>query len=201
MFMCMHESFNSFELFFSFSLSLFSLLFSFTIRIGNARAGYTSISKQYQILYHHSEYDNGDDENKENDEKNAEIDNNVINSGASTSSTSSTSSSPSSSLSSLPAFTHGASSTEYIPNAPNSVTYTIYGYRHSQIRTILYHVISILFLGIPYLIAHTSISFYVWLKFKKSELNVCDIVLGLFTKNLFTESTASGDFNLKKKTK
>lgn len=122
------------------------------------------ITKQYQILNHHTDYDNDDSGGGDGDDdnQNAGIDNNVIGASSSSSATS----------------TNRTSSNEYIPNAPNSVTYTIYGYQQSKLRTIFYHVISILFFCIPYLIAHISTSFLVWLKWKKVNLDECDFVLG-----------------------
>lgn len=71
-----------------------------------------------------------------------------------------------------------ACSKEYTPNAPNPVKYTLYGYKHSNVRTYLYHSICIVFLGIPYLISHSSLRFFVWLKLKTCDLNECDCVLG-----------------------
>lgn len=141
--------------FLKFLLFVYSL-----ICVGHARAGYTPITKQYQVLNHHTDYDNDDDN------QNAGIDAHVT--GVRTSSFASSSSSSS---------TYRPTA-EYIANAPNTVTYTIYGYQHSKLRTFFYHVISILLLAIPYLIAHISTSFLVWLKWKKSNLDVCDYVLG-----------------------
>lgn len=110
---------------------------------GRTRAGYTSITKQNQILNHH------------NDDTDIE---NVTDISTA-----------------IPA---NVSSNEYIPNAPNPVVYNAYGYQYSNLRTIFYHAISIILLGIPYLISHLYLPFYVWLKFKKSDLSVCHLVCG-----------------------
>lgn len=69
------------------------------------------------------------------------------------------------------------SSIDHLPNAPNPIIYTLYGYKCSTVRKCLYHMISVIFLGIPYLISNLSLSFYVWLKFSKCDLSICDIVL------------------------
>lgn len=71
-----------------------------------------------------------------------------------------------------------ASSTEFIPNAPSPVNYNAYGYKHSSIRTYIYHVISILLFGIPYLIFHSNLRLSVWFKLQKCDLGNCEFVLG-----------------------
>ncbi|XP_031641127.1 probable cation-transporting ATPase 13A3 [Contarinia nasturtii] len=111
-----------------------------------ARAGYTSITRQSQILNHQCD--------------NIEIENENVPEVCSGSATSSS-----------------ASSREYLPNAPSPVAYNAYGYKSSTIRTLLYHMISILFLGIPYLISHSSLQFFVWLKLQSCDLDSCDLIL------------------------
>lgn len=116
---------------------------------GRVRAGYTSITRQSQILNH------------QNDDNEFENLSNVCNNSANSSRQSS-----------------NTSSREFLPNAPSPVTYNAYGYKHSTIRTYFYHAISIIFLGIPYLISHSSLQFFVWLKLQQCDLADCEFVLG-----------------------
>lgn len=58
-----------------------------------------------------------------------------------------------------------------------STIYTISGYRYSAIRSFLFHVISILLIGIPYLLISWFPSL-INLKYLKSELRFSDFVLG-----------------------
>lgn len=73
---------------------------------------------------------------------------------------------------------------EQIPNQQSSsdtmsaVVYTIYGFQSSRIRQYLFHFVSILFLGIPYLIFRWF-SFGTQLKYRKCDLGECDVILGL----------------------
>lgn len=60
----------------------------------------------------------------------------------------------------------------------SAVVYTIYGFQLSRIRQYLFHFISILFLGIPYLVFRWF-SFGRQLKYRKCDLGECDVVLGL----------------------
>lgn len=114
---------------------------------GRTRAGYTSITKQNQILNHH------------NDDTDIENVTEVCTGSAS----------------------NVSIANDYIPNAPNPIVYNIYGYQYSNLRTFFYHAIAIILLGIPYLISHLYQPFYVWLKLKKSDLNVCHLVFGAYT--------------------
>lgn len=60
----------------------------------------------------------------------------------------------------------------------NAVVYNIYGFQSSRIRQYLFHFISILFLGVPYLIFRWF-SFGIQLKYRKCDLGECDVILGL----------------------
>lgn len=63
-------------------------------------------------------------------------------------------------------------------NALSAVIYNIYGFQISRIRQYLFHFISILFLGIPYLIFRWF-SFGTQLKYRKCDLGESDVILGL----------------------
>lgn len=61
----------------------------------------------------------------------------------------------------------------------NPVIYTIYGFQHSALRTYLFHILSILLLGIPYFIVKWFKTAF-QLKYRQCDLGVCDVVFSKY---------------------
>lgn len=59
----------------------------------------------------------------------------------------------------------------------SAVVYNIYGFQSSRVRQYIFHFISILFFGIPYLIFRWF-SFGTQLKYRACDLGECDVLLG-----------------------
>lgn len=66
---------------------------------------------------------------------------------------------------------------ESITSAQNSVVYIIYGFKHSTIRKYLFHILSILLIGIPYLLIKWFKA-ALYIKYRKCDLSECDVVFG-----------------------
>lgn len=68
-----------------------------------------------------------------------------------------------------------ATATNTTTSEPNPVVYTIYGFQYSPARNLFFHILSLLLLGIPYLLIKWS-HFAYQLKHRKCDLAKCDIV-------------------------
>lgn len=141
-----------------FSISFLSAVFFLYIvfSILDRRSGYTLITRHSQILNHF---------NEENDIDSVES--RLLNNNEDKSTISSVASEDD------PITIQQNAQT----NTMSPVVYTIYGYQHSIFRKYLFHILSILFFGIPYLIFRWF-SFGTQLKYRKCNLGECDVVLG-----------------------